>query len=311
MESIFQSKEWEEFKLKTGYRKSYWLDQVLVMQKNLPMGRSMLYSPMVTTGQQSTVISQQFIDKIKEIAKENNTIFYRLELDIPIPNTKYQIPNTGFGFAKAFEQMQPEHSWILDLNKTEDELLAGMSMRCRYNVRLAQKSGVNIQSSANDAKMLDNFYKMYSSTGKRHGISFRNLKYFEILLEILGKGGYAQIYNASKEQEGKDIQLAAGIVVYSGPKAIYMFGASSDEMRNLKAPNLLVWQMILDAKAKGCTEFDFFGIAPDDDPIHPWAGITSFKKQFGGQKYDILGSFDLIFKPAEYRVFKVAEKIRR
>lgn len=308
METIFQSKEWEELKLKTGYQKSHWVDGILVLQKNLPLGRSLLYSPMVSQSRMQKVESRTFLEQIKKISHENGSIFYRLELDIP--STLYALPST-LGFIKAFEQMQPENTWVLDLNKSEEELLAQMSMRCRYNVRLAEKSGVEIKSDISNKKMLDDFYKLYLLTGKRHGITFRSQLYFQNFLEILGRDGYARIYTTSFTDNNKNKVLSSGIVVYSGQKAIYMFGASSNELRNLKAPNLMVWQMMLDAKKASCKEFDFYGIAPTEDPGHPWAGITSFKKQFGGQQVDILGSYDLIFKPVEYRIFKTLEKIRR
>lgn len=207
--------------------------------------------------------------------------------------------------------MQPENTWTLNLEPSKEELLAQMSMRCRYNVKLAKKSGVTVTSSRADQPMLDNFYSLYSITGKRHGITFREKGYFKNLLEILGKEDYARIYEASLWKEQKAVILCSGILVFSGEKAIYMFGSSSNEYRNLKSPNLLVWQMILDAKKQGCKEFDFYGIAPTDDKKHPWAGITSFKKQFGGYQIDILGSYDLVFRPAEYQAFKLLEKIRR
>jgi lipid II:glycine glycyltransferase (peptidoglycan interpeptide bridge formation enzyme) len=77
------------------------------------------------------------------------------------------------------------------------------------------------------------------------------------------------------------------------------------------APYLLHWEIILDAKKQNLKEYNFLGVAPNEDQNHPWAGITRFKKQFGGYQADILGSFDLPLKPLEYKLFKFAEKIRR
>jgi lipid II:glycine glycyltransferase (peptidoglycan interpeptide bridge formation enzyme) len=205
--------------------------------------------------------------------------------------------------------MQPENTWVLDITPGENTLLYDMIRSCRYNINLAKKSGILV-SKGTSQDMLDNFYSLYTVTGKRHGITFRSQQYFKTLIEALGNKN-ASIYNASLEKNGISTLLAAGILVFSGKKAIYMFGSSGNEYRNLKAPYLLVWQMILDAKVKGCTDFDFFGIAPTDNPNHPWSGITSFKKQFGGQKIDNLGSYDLTFKPLEYQVFKILERIRR
>jgi len=332
MNNIFQSKVWEELKLKTGYQKSYWVDGILVLQKNLPFGYSMLYSPMVDE-QQPTVYSLQFTDKIKEIAKAANAIFYRLELNIP--STVNRQPSTSSGFAKAFEEMQPEHTLILDLSKSEEEILAQMKQKGRYNIKIAEKSGVEIETPQGTCReqsrigeALDSFYDLYSKTGKRHGISHRAKSYFASLLEILTKSGYARVYKASLQFTDHSSQtmdetvnrkqstvncpaLAAAIMVYSGRTAIYMFGASSDEYRNLMAPYALHWKMIRDAKSEGYKYYDFFGIAPDDNPHHPWAGVSRFKHQFGGEQVDTIGSYDLILKPMQYQLFKIAEKIRR
>lgn len=281
-----------------------------MLQKNLPLGYCLLYSPMVTNEQAESIRLSSYKDKIAQIAKENKAIFYRVELDVPLSQDNTS-NNLTSGLIKSFEHMQPENTWMLDITKSSETLMAEMSMRCRYNVRLAEKSNIEITSAENDEKMLENFYSLYTITGKRHGITFRNINYFKNLLDILSKGGYARIYNAVLKQDSEEKVLSSGIIIYSGKKAIYMFGASSNDHRNLKAPNLLVWQMIEDAKEKGCEAFDFYGIAPNDDPKHPWSGITSFKKQFGGYQVDIMGSYDLIINPLMYQIFKIAEKIRR
>lgn len=307
MESIFQSKEWEEFKLATGYAKSYWVEDILVLQKELPLGRTMLYSPMVSGEAATSIMGNElsikgFIDQIRGIAARENSIFFRLELDLP-HDTRPMILNTEFGFAKSFEEMQPEHTLILDLTKSEGEILAQMKQKGRYNIKIADKNGIRIEKE----NSIENFYHLYSETGRRHHISFRGKEYFVNLLDILTRSDYIAVYTAFLG----NLPVASAIVVYSGSQAIYMFGASSDEHKNLMAPYLLHWQIIQESKQKGCEAYDFFGIAPDDNPRHPWAGVTRFKKQFGGEQYDILGSFDLPFRPLEYTLFKIAEKIRR
>lgn len=332
--NIFQSKEWEELKLKTGYQKSYWVDDILVLQKNLPFGYSMLYSPMVCEAELRRIVNNElrikndFIEGIQKIAQLSNSIFFRFELNVLFDhNSQFIIHNSTLGFAKAFEEMQPEHTLVLDLTKSEEEILAQMKQKGRYNIKIAEKSGVEIETPQGTCReqsrigeALDSFYDLYSKTGKRHGISHRAKSYFASLLEILGKSGYARVYTAyikskvegqkSKGSNNKII-LAAAIMVYSGDTAIYMFGASSDEYRNLMAPYALHWRMIRDAKSEGYKYYDFFGIAPDDNQHHPWAGVSRFKHQFGGEQVDTIGSYDLILKPVQYQLFKIAEKIRR
>ena len=307
--SIFQSKEWEEFKLATGYEKSYRVEDILILQKKLPAGRTMLYSPMVSKEQVESVKLSSFREEIEKIARANNSIFYRLELNLPDEQeAKYKILNTKYGFVKSFEEMQPENNWVLGLAQSEEEILAGMKQKGRYNIKIAQESNLTFTSSSEkDSKELNAFYDQYEKTGKRHKITFRSKQYFKTLLDILGSKGYAK---AIAVWHGKK-SLASAIIILHGESALYLYGGSSDEDRNLMAPYLLHWEIIKQEKAACQKEYNFLGVAPNDDPKHSWAGITRFKKQFGGEQVDILGCYDLPIKPLEYKMFKVAEKIRR
>lgn len=307
-ESIFQTPEWEEFKLKTGYQKSYHVEDILVLQKDLPLGFSMLYSPMVSELQYKAIKSKEFVAEIKKIAKECNALFYRLELDIAVNESKTldSILHTP-DFRKSFEEMQPENNWLLDLAQTEEELLANMKQKGRYNIRQGDKAEIKVTYSEKAGREMEAFYAQYSETGKRHNISHRTKKYFDALLEIFGANGQARVYTAWKD----DVALASAVMLYYNKEALYLFGGSSDQMRNLMAPYFLQWQLIKDAKSLGCEKYNFLGVAPNDDPHHPWAGLTLFKKRFGGYQRDIVGCYDLPTKPFLYKLFKIAEKLRR
>lgn len=323
--SVFQSKEWEHFKLETGYEKSYRVEDILVLQKKLPLKKTLLYSPMVSEQQLAGIrnkklgIRDSFIEEIKDIAEQNNSIFYRLELNIPKLETATAfggVPSNGGkncelrtpqNFVKSFEEMQPENNWLLDLRKSEEELLLNMKQKGRYNIKVAAKNNITISRSSEPGKELDAFYKQYSETGNRHKITYREKKYFDHLLEILGKSGYARVYVA---YTGKTA-LASAVMLFYRDAALYLYGGSSEEHRNLMAPYLLHWEIIKEAKALGLKEYNFLGVAPNDDPAHSWAGITRFKKQFGGEQVDILGSYDLPLRPLQYQGFKLAERLRR
>lgn len=306
--NIFQSSQWENFKLKTGYQKSYRVDDILVLQKNLPLGYSMLYSPMVSQPESDGIMNgesriKEYLDQIKKIGQENKSIFYRLEFDVPLTNSPaYQFT----GFSRSFEEMQPEHTWVLNLSDCEENILKNMKQRARYSIRMASKYNVEINSGASK-EYVDLFYTLYSQTAARHKITYRSKKYFDELFDSLVQNNLIKFYAAYLDGAA----LACSIVVFSGKTAINMFGASSTEHREANAPNLLQWEIIRDCKKEGYKKYDFFGIAPTDDSKHKWAGITLFKKSFGGEQRDILGSYDLVLMPIEYNLFKIVEKIRR
>lgn len=306
MSNIFQTPEWAKFKCQTGYEKYYEIDGVFVLQKKLPLNRTMLYSPMVDGSQWSVASGQEFMNTIKEIGKQNKTIFYRAEFDVAFdPDQQYN--NTTIqqsGFIKSFEEMQPEHTLILNITKSDEDILAQMKPKGRYNIKIAEKHGVVVKKS----RTVSDFYKLYEQTAKRQKITYRGIEYFQKLLDNLEPKGYSELFTASDEN---GTILASAIISFYNHRATYLFGASSDESRNVMAPYGLHWQIIAEAKRRGCTEYDFFGIAPDENPKHPWAGVTSFKKKFGGEEVHLLGSWDLVMRPAEYQIFKLAEKIRR
>ncbi len=310
--SIFQTPEWEKFKLQTGWQKSYRVDDVLVLQKNLPMGRTMLYSPRVSKYQVSSIKYDVFLEKIREIADTNNTIFYRLEIDDLKEKASEALEALeAVGFQKSFEEMQPEHTLVIDLSKTKDEILAEMKQKGRYNIKVAKKHSVSVKESDS----IENFYSLYETTAKRQKISYRNKDYFFKLFDILKEKGYVKVFEAthteSLHRTGTEKVLAVAVVVYYEKRATYLFGGSSQEEKQTMAPYLLHWEIMKDAKENGFLEYDLFGVAPEDQPKHRWANVTSFKKKFGGNYLELVGSFDLVFKPFEYKLFKLAEKVRR
>ncbi len=312
MNSIFQTKEWEQFKLSTGYQKSYWLDDILILQKDVALSRTMLYSPMVSKAQVESiklkVESEGFINQIRKIAKENNAIFYRLELDITasmgegILRQVRDDKNNNI-FEKSFEEMQPEYTLTLDLTKSEEDILVQMKQKGRYNIKIADKHKVKV----NKSRKIDNFYTLYKQTAKRQKITFRGKQYFQKMIDLLEPKGYCEVFEASVEEK----ILATAIITFYKGQATYMFGSSSRELNKAMAPYKLHWEIIKEAKARNCREYDFFGVAPENMPNHPWAGVTSFKEKFGGERKEKIGSYDLILKPFEYKIFKIAEKVRR
>jgi lipid II:glycine glycyltransferase (peptidoglycan interpeptide bridge formation enzyme) len=95
------------------------------------------------------------------------------------------------------------------------------------------------------------------------------------------------------------------LVTHFGEVATYLHGASSDDYREFMPNHLVQWEAILDAKRAGCTVYDFWGISPNDDPEHSWAGITRFKKGFGGETIHFVGAFDYAFSPLWYNMLHI------
>lgn len=217
---------------------------------------------------------------IKQATKADNVIFLRIDppftMDEKFPKIK--------GFHKTTAGYHPEHTLILDLAPPEPEILAQMKPKGRYNIRLAEKKGVNIRKSdpINNRDQflsdIDSYHKILKQTTERDGFHGHRKGFYQTMLETLYPENLADLFIA--EYEGRTI--AAIIVTYFKDTALYYYGVSSNEDRNVMAPYLLQWEAIKDSKNRGIKYYDFLGVAPQNQPNHPWRGVTSFKEKFGG-----------------------------
>lgn len=286
--NIHQSSKWAEFQsgvVGRGKALAYGVkdgDKLraagLFVRQELPYGLCWYFcprGPLLSYGKPSEAAKEWGViwNGLKGVLAKEKCVFLRVEW--PVCEGK----SMDFG-QKAHAHHFPEHTLEIDLSASEEEILKQMKQKGRYNIKVATKHGVKIRKS----KDAEDFWKIFKKTTKRDGFSGHSKKYYEDLLRILGDK--AELFLA----EYKEKVLAAAIVTYFGDTATYYFGASSDEDRNVMAPYLLHWEIVKDAKAKGCRWYDLFGVAPlavskggaSYDEKHPWAGVTGFKEKFGG-----------------------------
>jgi len=205
--------------------------------------------------------------------------------------------------------VQPPDSVVLDVARSDDEILAGMKPKWRYNVRLAEKKGVTVASEG--AAAIADFYALYETTSARDHIAIHPMSYYERLFGLKA---------ASPDEPKADIRLwiarydgkaLAGIITaFYGKEATYLYGASSDEHRNLMPAYALQWAAIRAAREAGCETYDFYGIPPVDDPNHAMSGLYRFKTGFGGEIRHYAGTWDYVLRPAAYAAFRAAERAR-
>ncbi|MGH7722768.1 MAG: lipid II:glycine glycyltransferase FemX [Candidatus Dormibacteria bacterium] len=202
---------------------------------------------------------------------------------------------------------QYEHSLVLRLDVDEQTLQAGLNSGHRSRIRTAQKRGLRIERS-NDASRMPDFVRLLRQTERRGGfLSFED-PYFDAIAQELLPSGEASLYFATAA--GGD--AAAALVFDFGPTRYYAFGATATESRRLMPAPPLVWQAILDARREGRHRFDFWGAAPPDaGPAHPWAGITAFKRGFGGEPETHAGTWEIAVRPLAARLFGWAQALRR
>jgi lipid II:glycine glycyltransferase (peptidoglycan interpeptide bridge formation enzyme) len=232
------------------------------------------------------------------------------------PAAAITVPAIGKPFKRAAADIQPPDTVLVDLTRDTETILKEMKNKWRYNIGLAEKKGVTVRRA--DAEGLDTFYALLSETAARDGIAVHGIEYYRTLFELSCEYKNHEKNNAAvipelrlylAEHEG-DV-LAGIVVLIRGKNAVYLYGASSNYKRNLMAPYALQWQAMKDAKEALCTEYDLFGIPPNDDPNHPMAGLYRFKTGFGGTIIHRPGSWDYAYKPFVMKLFNTAEALRK
>lgn len=204
-----------------------------------------------------------------------------------INTAEHQQLLTSYGFRRAPIHVHAELTWMLDLASDEPVLLRGMRKTTRHAIRNAQMAGVTTTVS-NDIGGLDRFLPLYDQTRQRHGFVPFSRAMLATQLEIFCPMN--QAFTVIVSYQGRDI--AAGIFIHFGDTVYYYHGASLSDLR-VPGPHFVQWQAIREAKQRGATHFNFWGIAPASQPRHPFAGITIFKKGFGGYAMDLLPAHDL------------------
>ncbi len=196
---------------------------------------------------------------------------------------------------------EPRNTLCIDLRPSEDEILAQMKPKGRYNIQLARKHGVVIVKDNSYQGSID-FMRIHHRMALRKDIDPTKPNYFRALLSELVPRGQASLYFA--EYRGR--RLATALVVNFGRRATYFYGGSLLLHRSVMAPYLLHFEIMRRAKASGCEWYDMWGVAPIDQPDHSWQRISEFKRKFGGVEVQLVPTLDYVYDAAAYDLYRSA-----
>lgn len=308
---IEQTRPWAQFRKSATGESFYEItfgenERAIVSVMPLPYGLSWLYcnrGPLVNN--LSEKIMREFIDVLDAPAKKHNAVFVRIEPPYIFQSKEEQSYNKlmrTLHFRPAHASHQPAYTRVIDLTQSEGDILAQMKQKGRYNIRLAKKKGVSVKQETD----VTPFYHMLRETTKRDGFSPHKKKFYQAMIDILGKKDMAALYTATY----KNIVIAGLLATFHDKKATYYYGASSNTHRNVMAPYLLQWHAMQEAKKRGCTTYDLLGIAPPNTPNHPLNGVSSFKKKFGGDVVHYTQAREYVYKPFWYNAMRLLKKIK-
>jgi lipid II:glycine glycyltransferase (peptidoglycan interpeptide bridge formation enzyme) len=310
---LLQMGEWGELKKDFGWKPvRIILDDkagAQILFRRLPLGLTLGYMPKPVFA--LSEVEGQFWQEVDSICKKNHAVFLKIEPDLwgdQLPITNYQhLHRTQVQVLRISpHNIQPPRTIVIDIKDSEETILARMKPKCRYNIRLAEKKGVTVRAWDDIAA----FHNMLTVTGGRDNFGVHSKEYYQRAYELFHLKGTCELLVA--EHEGKP--LASLMVFANGKRAWYVYGASNDQERNRMPTYLLQWEAIRWAKARGCEEYDLWGVPDENEETleanfesrHDglW-GVYRFKRGFGGplRVKRAAQAMDRVYTPLLYQLY--------
>lgn len=309
-----QSREWGEFRKRTG---------VVVVREGgiqitihkIPYTKwNVGYAPKITR------LDKDVVATLAKIAKEYSCIFIKIE-----PKIEAGEMNVAKLGLVAGRPLFTKYNFVLDVNKTEEELLSQMKQKTRYNIRIAIKKGVTVEID-NSPAAFAKYLELTKETTTRQGFFAHSPSYHKKMWETLNNSPISPHPNVMRVQANSPIlKLSAHLLVAKLKKEIitawvlfkfkdtlyYPYGASTREHREVMANNLVMWEAIRQAKKWKCKYLDMWGaLGPEPDPNDPWYGFHNFKAGYGARAVEYIGTWDYVARPLIYRFYVIGEKLR-
>ncbi|HEY4690841.1 MAG TPA: peptidoglycan bridge formation glycyltransferase FemA/FemB family protein [Anaerolineae bacterium] len=315
---ILQTSAWGELKSRFGWSAERIAvtrdDQIaagaLVLFRRLPMRLGTLAyipkGPIVDLADRALI--DTLLTGLDALARRRRAILLKVE-----PDTCDAQPFARLGFRPSPHSVQPPRTILIDIARGEDDILAAMHPKTRYNIRLADKKSVAVRATARSD--LPAFNALMQATSSRDGFAVHSPAYYEAAFDLFVAQGRAQLFLAEVESH-----IVAGLFAFAlGERAWYFYGASGDAHREKMPNHALQWRAIRWARSIGCRVYDVWGI-PDEDEATLDAqylnrhaglwGVYRFKRGFGGEVVRFAGALDRVYNPLLYRAYRLALKVR-
>lgn len=320
--NFLQSKEWAKTNELIGHKilkASFGPTPTYMIVKNAKRGRYLEIpgGPLLDWSDPSAI--NKAFAKIRTLAQENKCVFVRLRPQLlKTPENLALLAKAGA--VPAPMHLHAEHTIIIDLTKSEEDLLSAMRRQTRYEVRRALKLGLTVKKSNTESTFRE-FHTTQSQTAARQHFIPPDLK--TLLAERKAFGEKAQIYisyskNESPSEGGDGSETAStlapiayALVLIGATEAAYFEAASTDLNRKLPGAYALQWQIIKDLKSRGIKSYNLWGIAPPGAKNHRYSGVTTFKSGFGGEVIEFIPAHDLIISKTRYKLDLAIETLRK
>lgn len=242
---------------------------------------------------------------IKNEASRHSCVFVRVRPQLEKSSQSLELFRS-LGLRPAPMHLSVEHAGVLDLTKSEEDILKEMRTRLKRALRKAEKYNIQV-SVSDDPNKIDEFYDIQLQTAKRHGFVPFGKDFLKKQFAAFASTGNALLYTAIYEGE----ILAQNFMIFYGEEASYHYGVSTEKGTQMSGAPLLHMAAMREARARGCSRYNFWGIVEQDDIKHRFYGVSVFKRGFGVQDLYYIPTHDLVLMPARYSFNWLVESVRR
>lgn len=307
---IIQSWEWGEFRKKAGLdlvRLGHFDGSRMVKAYQLTFHVVPFLKQTVGYFPKGPMVDAAMIKALGDVGQERNVAFIKIEPNV-IQDRRSTIDErlTQLGLVESKKSLFTKYNFLIDLTKSEKQLLVAMHPKTRYNIGVAQKKDVTVYDSTADSDF-EIYLKLYFETTKRQRYFGHTPAYHRLVWETLMPVKMARILIGKYQEK----PLVAWMLLNFGDTLYYPYGGSSTEFKEVMASNLVAWEAIRLGKKMGLKLFDMWGaLAPDAKESDPWYGFHRFKAGYGPSHVEYVGTYDLVLKPQIYNILNAADRLR-
>lgn len=250
------------------------------------------------------LVGEIFAD-IRKMGKETGCVFVRVRPQLPLSEKSLGLMRE-LGLKKAPMYLSVEYAGILDLKKTEEEILAGASQGFRRKLRKAEKNDIEIMANA-EKWSIEEFCKLEKKHAERQQYVAFSSSFLTKQFDAFAKNNEVLIYTAKKDGE----ILAQNFIIFYGAEASYHYGVSSELGTKYSAAPLLHMAAMAEARKRGCIRYNLWGIVGLEEKSHRFYGVSEFKRSFGCEEFKYTPAHDMILNRTKYQVTKLVENTRK
>ncbi|MBR2993876.1 peptidoglycan bridge formation glycyltransferase FemA/FemB family protein [Candidatus Saccharibacteria bacterium] len=248
---------------------------------------------------------REIFDDIKKMGQEHKCVFVRVRPQLPLSDNSLKLMRE-LGLKKAPMYLSVEYAGVLDLKKSEEEILAGASQGFRRKLRKAEKNDIEITADT-ERRSIEEFCKLEKKHAERQKYVAFSESFLTKQFDAFANNNEVLIYTARKDGE----ILAQNFMIFYGPEASYHYGVSSQLGTKYSAAPLLHMAAMKEARERGCIRYNLWGIVGLEEKSHRFYGVSEFKRSFGCEELKYTPAHDMILKPVKYQITKIVETVRK